>query len=134
MSLKSPLGCITRVWRGWTTKANADAYVKLLQTKVFPDIHQHSDKGLIDINFHRRDIATEDTVEFLTIMRFENMDAINRWRGNSYDFTNPDDQAAQVPQEARELLKDYDQYAKHFVNVYHHSDPFPSSTNYDAKK
>ena len=130
MSLKSPLGCITRVWRGWTTKANADKYVKLLQTKVFPDIHKHSGKGLIDINFHRRDINDEDTVEFLTLMRFQSMKDIQEWRGNSYDFTNLDNEAAQVPLEARELLKDYDKYAKHFTNVYHHSNVFPSSTNY----
>ena len=30
---------IARLWHGWTSRANADAYENLLRTKVFPGIH-----------------------------------------------------------------------------------------------
>ncbi|HUK51241.1 MAG TPA: hypothetical protein VLV18_09395 [Terriglobales bacterium] len=29
---------IARVWRGWITPENADAYEKLLRERVFPDL------------------------------------------------------------------------------------------------
>ena len=31
---------IGRLWHGWTTRTNADAYETLLRTKLLPDIHR----------------------------------------------------------------------------------------------
>ncbi len=31
---------IGRLWRGWTTTENADAYEELLRTRILPGIHR----------------------------------------------------------------------------------------------
>ena len=105
---------------GWTTLANADKYENLLKTKVLPSIQQNSGKGLIGVDvLKRRRNIDDDTVEFMTTLWFQNMDAIRAWYSKSGEvFTNKDYQAAHIPYEARRLLKKWDEYSIHYDTIY----------------
>ncbi|MEH2510573.1 antibiotic biosynthesis monooxygenase (ABM) superfamily enzyme [Nitrobacteraceae bacterium AZCC 1564] len=65
---------IARIWHGWTTPANADAYERLLRTEIFPGILARKIVGFRDIQLLRRDDGHE--VEFVTIMNFDSLDAV----------------------------------------------------------
>jgi len=53
---------ISRVWCGWTTPQNADAYEALLKTQIFPGIIERKIPGFRRIELLRR--PDEDEVEF----------------------------------------------------------------------
>jgi heme-degrading monooxygenase HmoA len=90
---------IARVWHGWTTPANADVYEATLKEEIFVGIQRRRIAGYMGIQLFRRDIAGE--VEFVTIMRFESLDAVREFAGDDYE-------AAVVPPKARALLSRYD--------------------------
>src|SRR6267143_3381542 len=66
------LGCeetnvISRLWHGWTTRDNADAYEELLRSEILPGIHRVAGfKGALLL---RRD--GKDEVEFVTLTMFD---------------------------------------------------------------
>lgn len=95
---------IARVWRGWTTPANAEAYQHLLCTEVVPGIEVRSIAGFLQIDILRRDDG--DEVEFTTIMAFDTIEAIERFMG-------ADPTLAHVPDAARALLARFDARAVH---------------------
>lgn len=99
---------ITRIWRGWTTPANADAYEKLLLTEIFPAIASRAMSGYRGISLGRRDADAE--VEFVTIMWFESVDAVSAFAGEQYEV-------AVVPPKARALLARYDARSAHYETV-----------------
>lgn len=86
---------ISRIWHGWTNRENADAYEKLLRTEIFINISNKSIKGYRGIHLLRRDV--DEGVEFVTIMWFENLNAVRAFAGEEYGI-------AVVPPEARKLL------------------------------
>ncbi|CCE00651.1 hypothetical protein [Bradyrhizobium sp. STM 3809] len=90
---------LKRIWRGWTTPANADAYEALLRSTIFPGIEDRAIPGFIGIELLRRPLAAE--VEFMTIMTFTNEDAVVRFAGASRD-------QAVVPPAAHVLLGRYE--------------------------
>jgi antibiotic biosynthesis monooxygenase (ABM) superfamily enzyme len=96
---------ISRIWYGWTTQQNADAYEKLLKTEIFPGIVERKIPGFRRIELLRR--PDDDEVEFVTIMWFDSLDAVKAFAGVSY-------QLAVVPPAARALLKGCEQTAAHF--------------------
>ena len=96
---------ICRVWHGWTTSANADAYERLLRTEVFHGIAQRAIAGYQGIELLRR--AEGDEVAFVTLMWFESLDAIRA-------FAGADCEAAVVPTAAHALLKRYDARSAHY--------------------
>ena len=51
---------IKRIWRGWTTKDNADAYEALLCDQVFPGIEARNIAGYRGIELLRRDLVALD--------------------------------------------------------------------------
>ena len=97
---------ISRLWRGWTTFDNADAYEELLRTRILPGIHRVD--GYKGTYLLRRDI--EDGVEFATLTLWESMDAVRAFAGEDFEV-------AVVPPEARELLSKFDQTSKHYETV-----------------
>lgn len=99
---------ITRVWRGWSDRNNADAYQALLQRQIFPGIERRKIPGHRGISLSRRDC--EDTVEFLTIMWFDSIDAIKAFAGDDYA-------KAVVPPEAQALLSRFDPRCVHYDTV-----------------
>lgn len=96
---------ISRLWHGWTTPANADAYERLLREEIFVGIDNRHIEGLIGIQLLRREL--DDEVEFVTIMRFRTMEAVRAFAGE-------DPEAAVVPHEAGALLKRFDSRATHY--------------------
>ncbi len=96
---------ISRIWHGYTTKNNADAYEKLLEQEIFPEIKNKSNKNYKSIQLLRRDLEHE--VEFITIMQFKNIEAVKAFVGEDY-------QTAHVPEKARKLLSRFDQQSAHY--------------------
>lgn len=96
---------INRIWHGWTTKRNADAYEKLLKEEIFIGIQSRHIQGFKNIQLMRRDAG--DEVEFITIMLFESLDAVREFAGEDYEV-------AVVPPKARELLSHFDERSQHY--------------------
>lgn len=97
---------IGRLWRGWTTRENANAYEELLRTKILPGIH--GVEGHEGAYLMRRDV--EYGVEFITLTFFESMGAVRAFAGGDYEV-------AVVPPEARKLLSRFDRISKHYEVV-----------------
>jgi heme-degrading monooxygenase HmoA len=96
---------IVRIWHGWTTPGNADAYETLLQEEIFVGIQNLRIRGFKGIQLLRREVG--DEVEFVTIMRFDSLDAVREFAGDDYA-------AAVVPEEARALLSRFDERSQHY--------------------
>jgi hypothetical protein len=96
---------VGRIWHGWTTPENADAYERLLRTEVFPGIAARGVSGYRGIQLFRRVVDVE--VEFITIMWFDSWEAVKRFAGEDFE-------KAYVPAKARELLARFDDYSQHY--------------------
>jgi len=94
---------IGRLWHGWTTHENADAYEALLRREVLPGIHRVP--GYHGAYLLRRDAGTE--VEFVTMTLFDSWDAVR-------EFAGSDLEAAVVPPAARALLARFDARSVHY--------------------
>jgi heme-degrading monooxygenase HmoA len=96
---------ISRIWRGWTTPQNADAYENLLRGEILPGILGRNIAGFRRIELYRARAGEE--VEFVTVMWFDSMDAIKAFAGADYE-------AAVVPPKARAVLKRFDARSQHY--------------------
>jgi heme-degrading monooxygenase HmoA len=96
---------IARIWYGWTTPENADAYETLLRTTVFPWIAGKKIAGFRRIELLRGPAGGE--IEFATIMWFDSMAAIK-------DFAGADYEATVVRPDAYALLNRYDTRSRHY--------------------
>ena len=96
---------ICRIWRGWTTGANAPVYEALLRSTVIPEIEARAIAGFRGIDMMRRDARGE--VEFATIMWFDDMAAVRA-------FAGVDHEVAHVPAAARAVLSRFDERAVHY--------------------
>lgn len=96
---------IARLWRGWTTAANAAPYEALLRQEIFEAIAGRRIEGYRGIELFRR--AAGDTVEFVTLMRFDSLEAVRAFAGEDYE-------AAVVPPAARELLLRFEARSAHY--------------------
>ncbi|MCC6773472.1 MAG: antibiotic biosynthesis monooxygenase [Gemmatimonadaceae bacterium] len=99
---------ICRMWHGWTSPSNADAYEALLQGEVLAGIVSRNIAGFHGIDLMRR--ALGDEVEFVTTMWFDSLDAVR-------DFAGADYEVAVVPAEARRLLARFDARSTHYEVV-----------------
>jgi antibiotic biosynthesis monooxygenase (ABM) superfamily enzyme len=99
---------IARIWHGWTTVENADAYEDLLRNEVFPSIANRKIKGYRKISLLRRSLEKE--VEFITIMIFDNLSAVK-------EFAGEDHERSYVPQKARAILSRHDETSQHYEVV-----------------
>jgi len=90
---------ISRVWHGWTSRENADAYERLLVTTILPGIAARGIAGYHGAWLYRRDIGGE--VEFVTTMLFDSMDGVRAFAGDDYEH-------GVVPDAARALLARFD--------------------------
>lgn len=97
---------ICRLWRGWTTPHNADAYQALVLGTVIPEIERRRIPGFRQIDILRHD--RPDEVEFHTLMWFESLDAVRAFMGEDYTTSH-------VPAEARAVLSRFDSHAAHHV-------------------
>jgi hypothetical protein len=94
---------ITRIWRGWTVAANADAYERFLLDELFPAMRDIA--GFRGADVLRRPVG--DEVAFVTLTRFESLEAVRAFAGEDYDVPV-------LEPLALALLAHYDERAEHF--------------------
>lgn len=70
---------IARIWHGWTSPQNADAYETLLKTEIFPGILARSVTGFRRIELLRATAGQE--IEFVTVMWFDSLEAVKAFAG-----------------------------------------------------
>jgi antibiotic biosynthesis monooxygenase (ABM) superfamily enzyme len=70
---------IARIWHGWTRPEDAKAYEKLLRDEIFPSITAREIKGYHGAELFVRE--DRDEVEFVTLLRFDFMDAVMEFAG-----------------------------------------------------
>ncbi len=96
---------ISRIWHGWTTPENADAYESLLKSEIFREIQGRQIEGYRGIHLFRRTLG--DEVEFVTLMWFDSIEAVRAFAGEDYEV-------AVVPAKARALLSRFDGRSQHY--------------------
>ena len=99
---------VCRLWRGWTTPANADAYEAVVRGEVIPGIEARAINGFRHIDLMRRDAG--DEVEFQTLMWFDDIESIIAFTGEDYA-------ASHVPDAAKAVLSRFDLRAAHYKVV-----------------
>ena len=70
---------IARIWRGWTKRADATGYEEMLRTEIFPSIAARNIKGYYGAELFIH--LDGDDVEFVTLLRFDSMDAAREFAG-----------------------------------------------------
>jgi antibiotic biosynthesis monooxygenase (ABM) superfamily enzyme len=96
---------ICRLWRGWTTRENADAYERVVGGEVIPAIEARRIPGFSHIDLMKR--VSGDEVEFQTLMWFDSLDAVKAFVGEDHEVSH-------VPESARAVLKRFDDRAAHY--------------------
>jgi heme-degrading monooxygenase HmoA len=96
---------ICRIWRGWTTPTNADAYESVVRGEVIPGIEGLRIAGFRHIDLMRREL--DDGVEFVTLMWFDDIDSIKAFVGDDYEVSH-------VPPAARAVLARFDERSAHY--------------------
>ena len=96
---------ICRLWRGWTTRDNVDAYERIVRGQVIPAIEARNIAGFRHIDLMKREAGEE--VEFATMMWFDSLEAIKAFVGEDYSVSH-------VPEAARAVLKRFDSHAAHY--------------------
>lgn len=96
---------ICRLWRGWTTPDNADAYERIVRGEVIPGIEARHIAGFRHIDLMKRHLG--DEVEFQTLMWFDSLEAIIAFMGADFSVSH-------VPAAARAVLTRFDDHAAHY--------------------
>ena len=96
---------IDRIWHGWTTPENADEYERLLREEILPAFADEGIDGYRGARVLRRSDGEE--VEFVTVMRFDSVASVTEFAGEAY-------RDAHGPPAAREVLKRFDDRARHY--------------------
>jgi hypothetical protein len=99
---------IIRIWHGWTSPANADAYEALLRDEITAEsVNGEQTPGMLGIDVLRRDRTEDDEVEFATVMTFTDWEAVRA-------FAGPDPSASVVPEADRALLSRFETSSHHY--------------------
>lgn len=105
---------IARVWHGYTTPENADAYQDVLVNTVMPGVAAKGMTGYLGYHSLRNDAFVgpdgEQEVQFITITWFETEDQITQ-------FVGDDTKVSHVPDVARAVLKRWDERVEHYRAV-----------------
>ena len=104
---------IVRIWHGWTSRSNAEAYQELLDTTIVPGIIARRVAGLHSIDILRRCDQDDAHVEFVTMMTFDDWSAVEA-------FSGPHKKTSVVPPAAQELLDRYDHQSQHYETIARH--------------
>jgi heme-degrading monooxygenase HmoA len=94
---------ITRVWHGWASTANADAYQEHFKTEVLRHLGQID--GFRGAQLWRYE--DQGQVEFVAVTSFESIEAVRAFAGLDYE-------RALVEPEARRVLIRFDDRCKHY--------------------
>ncbi|KNC79198.1 hypothetical protein SARC_08397 [Sphaeroforma arctica JP610] len=110
---------IKRVWHGYTTTENADAYQTLLICEVLPRIKAKNIPGLTNIEVMRYKHEETNTngkigetgeVEYVVTITYETLAHVVTFAGMDYE-------KAYLPEKARTLLARYDDRCMHYEVV-----------------
>jgi len=94
---------IARIWHGYTRPEHADSYETMLKPELLPGVNKIPGyKGGIVL---RRTLG--DEIEFITIMVWESIDALQAVAGPNYE-------AAIIPEDRLKFLSRYDKESAHF--------------------
>ncbi len=100
---------IARIWHGWTSFENADIYENLLKKEIFPSIEKRRINGYRKISLLRH--SQEDEVKFITIMIFDDLNAVKEFAGEEYE-------KSYVPQKAQTVLLRHDKFSQHYEIIH----------------
>jgi len=106
---------IARVWHGNTKPENADAYETMLKPELLPGVGKV--RGYKGSYLLRKD--GPDEVEFITIMLWDSIDALQAFAGPNYE-------ASIIPEERRRYLSRHDAKTAHYEIVSTHK---PDASN-----
>jgi antibiotic biosynthesis monooxygenase (ABM) superfamily enzyme len=70
---------IARIWHGWTKRSDAGTYENMLRNEIFPAIAARKINGYHGAELFIREEGIE--VEFVTLLRFDSMDAVKEFAG-----------------------------------------------------
>jgi antibiotic biosynthesis monooxygenase (ABM) superfamily enzyme len=97
---------IARIWYGWTSRENAEKYEKLLREEVLLEIAKRSIPGYKGAKIFIRE-ADNDEMEFITLLRFETLEAVKLFAGKDYE-------QPVIPPECKKLLKRHSEKSRHY--------------------
>jgi heme-degrading monooxygenase HmoA len=97
---------VVRIWRGWTTPADAPGYVEHLRRATLPALQRLA--GFEGAEILRRDLGAE--VEFVIRTVWRSRDDVRAFAGEDVD-------AAVVPPEAESLLVRFEPTVAHYEVV-----------------
>ena len=98
---------ISRVWHGWTKPEHAHAYEALLRSEILSANHRVP--GFRGATLLRRRDGNEE--EFVTITRFDDLDAVRAFAGEDYT-------RAVIAPDAKPLLSRYDERSVHYDTAF----------------
>ena len=97
---------IARIWYGWTNRDNAEKYEKLLREEVLLEIAKRAIPGYKGAEIFIRE-AENDEMEFITLLRFETIDAVKAFAGKTYE-------TPVIPPESKKLLQRHSEKSRHY--------------------
>ncbi len=95
---------ICRIWHGWTSPQNADAYEIVVRSELIPGIEARWIPGFRQIDLLRYEAG--DEVEFTSLMWFDDLEVVKNFIGEDYSVSH-------VPSVARAVLSRFDERALH---------------------
>jgi heme-degrading monooxygenase HmoA len=98
-----------RIWKGYTSAANADAYEQFLKTEFLPYIEKKNIPGYKKFQLLKKQEG--DETAFITIMWFTSLEKIKQFAGENYEQSI-------VHPKAQALLSRYDKTASHYEMAY----------------
>ena len=99
---------IARIWHGWTKRTDAKAYEEMLRNEIFPSIAARKIDGYRGAELFIRE--DDDEIEFLTLLRFDSMDAVKALAG-------ADEGKPVIYPKAEALLTRMDERSRHYLIV-----------------
>ena len=96
---------IARIWHGWTKPADAKTYEDMLRQEIFPSIANRNIKGYRGAELFV--CEGNDEVEFVTLLRFDSMNAVK-------EFAGDDEAKPVIYPKAESLLLRMDKRSQHY--------------------
>ena len=96
---------MARIWHGWTNVADAPVYEQMLRDEIFPSIASRKIPGYRGAELFIREDG--DEVEFVTLLRFDSMEAVK-------EFAGDDERKPVIYPRAEPLLIRMDERSQHY--------------------